>query len=1021
MSGQYPKRLIEVDLPIARISAQARREKSIGPLSKLHIWWARRPLVACRAVILASLWPDPVDLSKWGQEETDVPAPPGCKPGEGVVIRPGRFLSTARDCMARWAKTGLANASAQSASRLVAIQKNPGHLDNPGVLRETLLDFIADFADWDRSQDRDYVDIARALVQAAHEALGGEVGSRPLVVDPFAGGGAIPVEALRVGADCFASDLNPVAVLLNKTATEYIPRYGKQLRDDVEKWGAWIKREAAKELTELYPNDPDGGMPIAYLWAKTIRCEGPSCGVEVPIFRGARLSKGRDETARLVLSAKRGSRGSRVDIKVLITSDTPKEDLGGTVRRGSVTCPVCGFTLQRTRVETVAKAGGLGERLLAIVLGKPGHPGRVYRSASKRDEDCFRIAAARLLTLEATLPDGLSTVPTERLPYLRSIFNVHVYGITTWAQLFNERQLFAAVTFSRLARLTYHLAERESGDSELASAVATVLALAVDRQINALNRTCYWNSTGQKMQAGFARQAIPMFWDYCEASPFGSSVGSWDSMVDCVLSVFDSVGWATTPAKVTQASATHHPLPDESVDAVITDPPYYDAVPYADLSDFFYVWLRRMLREIHPSLFTSELSPKQQEVVQLAERNPVYAYKTRENFETLMTISLAEARRIAKVSSLTVIVFAHQSTTGWEAMLTALIAAGWIVTASWPIDTEMPTRVRARNSAVLASSVHLVCRPRKRLGGTVLEDEIGDWRDILRELPGRMHEWMPRLAAEGVVGADAIFACLGPALEIFSRYSQVEKISGEVVTLKEYLEQVWAAVAKEALSMIFADADATGFEADARLTAMWLWTLNAGKTDTANGEEAEEDEAEDESEAGQRKVRTGGFVLEYDAARKIAQGLGAHLEDLGSLVEVTGQTARLLPVGERTRHLFGREAGPSAADGQARRKKPRQGNLFEELEAFEIGARVAGSDVQGLRAGGTVLDRVHQSMILFGAGRGEALKRFLIEDGVGKDGRFWRLADALAALYPRGTDERRWVEGVLARKKGLGF
>src|SRR5271166_5837292 len=233
-------------------------------------------------------------------------------------------------------------------------------------------------------------------------------------------------------------------------------------------------------------------------------------------------------------------------------------------------------------------------------------------------------------------------------------------------------------------------------------------------------------------------------------------------------------------------------------------------------------------------------------------------------------------------------------------MLAALISAGWTISASWPIDTERNVRIRARNSAVLGSSIHLVCRPRETITGTMIV-QTGDWRDVLAELPGRIHEWMPRLAEEGVVGADAIFACLGPALEIFSRYSRVEKASGEAVTLKEYLEQVWAAVAKEALTMVFQGADATGFEADARLTAMWLWTLQAGDADDANGGSTEEDEGNEEPEGGAKNSKTGGFMLEFDAARKIAQGLGASLEHLGSLVEVSGEQARLLSVGERAR------------------------------------------------------------------------------------------------------------------------
>ena len=302
------------------------------------------------------------------------------------------------------------------------------------------------------------------------------------------------------------------------------------------------------------------------------------------------------------------------------------------------------------------------------------------------------------------------------------------------------------------------------------------------------------------------------------------------------------------------------------------------------------------------------------------------------------------------------------------------------------------------------------------------QTQLAIWRAVLRELPVRIHEWMPRLAMEGVVGADAIFACLGPALEIFSRYSRVEKASGERVELREYLEQVWAAIAREALSMIFEDADTTGLEEDARLTAMWLWSLstsaNGGNgagstTDDDKGDSADED---DEAErTGKAKPRAG-FSLEFDAARKIAQGLGAHLEDLGSVVEIKGDQARLLPVAERTRHLFGKDAERAPA---RRTKKQQQLTLFEELEAAEKDA--GWGDVGLPSAGETTLDRMHQAMVLFTAGRSEALKRFLVEEGIGRDTRFWKLAQSLSALYPTGTDEKRWVDGVLARKKGLGF
>lgn len=271
------------------------------------------------------------------------------------------------------------------------------------------------------------------------------------------------------------------------------------------------------------------------------------------------------------------------------------------------------------------------------------------------------------------------------------------------------------------------------------------------------------------------------------------------------------------------------------------------------------------------------------------------------------------------------------------------------------------------------------------------------------------------LADEGVVGADAIFACLGPALEIFSRYSRVEKASGEEVKLGEYLEQVWAAVAREALSVILEDADASGLEPDARLTAMWLWTLSSGTTTNVQGA-AREDEETDETEAASPTETVTGYSLEYDAARKIAQGLGANLEKLHSVVEIKGNNARLLPVTERAKYLFGSD---EARIPEQKRKKQAQLNMFATLNMVEeeegLGATTAP------KAGSTVLDRIHQSMILFATGRGDALKRFLVEDGVGQAQRFWRLAQALSALYPSGSDEKRWVDGVLARKKGLGF
>ena len=797
--------------------------------------------------------------------------------------------------------------------------------------------------------------------------------------------------------------------MLNKVLVEYIPRYGAELEDLLRQEGDRIGSIAKKLLLPFYPQSNQRSTSIAYLWAKTLRCEGPCCGVEIPLLRSLWLEKKGASSAYLEFKLMNVESCSTLDVEVVTVQNGGKPG-DGTVKRGSVECPACSHVIPRVRVQEIAQAGNLGERLIAVVSTMAGIRGRIYRSPNERELEAIEHATEKLSDFEAEKFAGISTIPDEDLPYLRSIFNVHVYGVRKWVSMFNDRQLVACITFARLVRESFEYLLRKGVPDKLIEAVCILLALAADRQINALNRTCYWNSTGAKMQAGFARQAIPMFWDYCEANPFGGSVGSWDSMLKCVLQSFDVLSGVSQNGTAQCASATDHPLPDDSVDAVITDPPYYDAVPYADLSDFFYVWLRRMIGGIYPDLFATDLSPKELEIVQLAERNPKYAFKTRERFESLMTCALTECRRIAKHDSVSVVVFAHQRTAGWEALLSSLIHAGWVVTASWPIDTEMPTRVRASNSAVLASSIHLTCRPRENVSGELITDEIGDWRDVLAELPKRIHDWLPRLAEERVVGADAIFACIGPALEIYSRYSSVEKASGEKVPLKEYLEEVWAAISREALSMIFEGADASGFEEDARLTAMWLWTLRT------NFENVKEMEGKEEEKV--KSLR--GYSLEYDAARKIAQGLGAHLENLSHLVEVKGDTATLLTAGARTRYLFGKDAAYVPKGRKRKLDKQMKLGFEEELKELEEESGDWIIDLSG-GAGSTVLDQLHQCMILFGAGRGEALRRFLVDDAIGHNPLFWRLAQALSALYPTGTDEKRWVDGVLARKKGLGF
>lgn len=1014
----YPKRLIEVDLPIKRISFYARKEKDsrCGHIPRLHIYPAARPLAACRAVMCASLWPDPGDNN--------------C---------PQMFINAAKDEMIKWANKYIHLLSAESYKNFIKLQKSATTDINGTLLRTLLLDFIADYSNWNNSSNNQFINTSRLLTKIAHESLGNHNGTNPILVDPFAGGGAIPLEGLRVGAESYASDTNPLALLINRVILRYAPKYGDMLADEIDRWGKTVNKEAELVLSKYYPNVSAGVTPIAYLWARTVLSEAPeneSYPVEVPLIRTMWLSKKgertalrwvKDETNKVKTEVVEILYANGKTIKVrrpLLEIFSPKsaaEVPKGTVSRNSATCPVSGYTTPASNVQKqlIERQGGaIDARLYCVVGVRIGRTGRVYSAPTVEQENAYQLAVKDYLSNKEVTENGLEIFPNEYLPVMSGVFNAPLYGHSTWGSLFNARQLIALNVYIKLARQRISTAIKS--DKEFGTALAAVLGIAIDRLADLNASLCVWQLSTPNTAHVFGRWALPMIMDYGEVNPLAGAGGSPESAVWRIAAALKEISKGIhSQGEVIFASADQHPLPDDSTDIFFTDPPYYNAIPYADISDFFYVWLKRTIGDVFPDLFDSVLTNKENEICEMSGWDPVrYSHKDKLFFESKMTQAADHARRYLKPSGIGIVVFAHKTTAGWEAMLQSLIDAGWVITASWPIDTEMASRLRAKNSAALASSVHLVCRPREDSNGSLV-NKVGDWRDILQELPQRIHEWMPRLAQEGIVGADAIFACLGPALEIFSQYSVVEKASGDIVPLREYLEQIWSVVAKEAMNMIFIGSDASGFEEDARLTAMWLWTLFAGISDNENSEDPSEQENDDDDDSGKSKKTSGGFSLEYDAARKIAQGLGAHLDKLRSLVEVKGDTARLLPVEERAIFLFGKDSGQSPEKKKKKESSP-QLDLFKVLGIDDTTEQEW--DVKSAaKIGESVLDRLHQSMILFAAGRGEALKRFLVEDGVGRDQRFWRLAQAFSALYPAATDEKRWVDGVLARKKGLGF
>ena len=976
------RRLVEVDFPIAEVSRHAAREKSIrhGHPSTLHLWWARRPLASSRAVLLALLLPDPCDSA--------------C---------PEAFKRKACDILRE-------------------VQQQPG---SDAALRKALLSFIGAFANWEMAADDTYLRVARNLVEAGH---GREA---PLVVDPFAGGGSIPLEALRLGCEAFASDLNPVACLILKVMLEDLPRHGQGLAEELRRVGDDVKRQAKSELADLYPPDPDGATPIAYLWARTVRCEAPNCGAEIPLLRSLWLCRKPRRKRALRYRVERRQDDPPVVQFEVFAPRTDDEVAGGTVARARATCLCCATVLppERVRFQLAAQRGGAdvvfdadglragGARMTAVVTLRSGEIGRHYRLPTDADYAAVRRAQERVASIldewKQAGTKGLCPVPDEPTPAgggsgAGRAFSVQRYGMLRWGDLFTARQKAALITVA-------HAIKHSSRETN--HAMREVLSAVMSRVADKCAALVYWHDSREFVDHVFARQALAAQWNTAEA-PVLSDVG-FDGALKWVCKVVEADA-STNTGQVQLADATAHPLPDQSASVWFTDPPYYDAVPYADLSDFFLVWLKRTLPD-HPLLQDpfdpdNPLSPKAREAVQDETKQQDGRAKDRQWFEETMARAFAEGRRVLADDGVGSVVFAHKTTEGWEALLAGMIRGGWTITGSWPIATEMATRLRARDSAALATSVHLICRPRPE------DAPVGDWADVLRELPGRVADWMERLQGEGIRGADLVFACIGPALEIYSRFRAVETAEGRSVGLPEYLEKVWEVVGRAALETVLGTAEARArngmagaLEEDARLTALFLWTVQA--TEAVGGDDKEADDDENTNAAAAAK----GLNLPFDVVRRFAQPMGIDLDRwTGRIVDQVKGVVRLLPVAERAKDLLGEAGAGAAAEWiEADPHAGLQQSLFPEWNAAPKRS-VRGRGKKGILDGdaelqavdATTLDRIHAAMLLQANGHANALRALIkAEQERGPD--FLRLANALSALYPRGSREKRLLDAML--------
>ncbi len=917
------RRFIEESFPVKEVSIESAREKNIrhGHISTLHIWWARRPLASSRATNYAALIPAPENVEEWDRKRQ----------------------------------------------------------------------FIAEFSKWENSLNKTMIQQARKDILAANN------GKPPRVLDPFGGGGAIPLEALRLGCETYSNDLNPVAVLIQKCTLEYPQRYGRPqkrkvkagfmgaemhgeeevnpLLEDVKRWGAWVLEQAKAEIGQFYPEDPDGSIPVGYIWARTIPCQNHRCGAEIPLMRQFWLAKKDKKKVSLFPYA----RGNEVCFKVVGTGYDPMPegfDPGqGTVSRAVAICPVCGSTVDAKTTRRLFQEGRSGEKMVAVVLHKPGVTGKRYRIAEDGDLAIFEAAKDALKEKRETLMGqwGMDPVPDEPLPYMSGVFNVPLYGINTWGELFNARQKLALITFAEKVRQAYgemRNAERGTRNAEVkdrgqkadvgdqvseeyAKAVVGYLGLGLDRLADFGSTLCLLNVTGGRgVVHTFGRQALPMAWDYAESNPFNHTGAGWPTACEKNEKWIDHASFKSSSIPdVKQGTATSLPYPDNHFDAIFTDPPYYFNVPYADLSDFFYVWLKRTIGEVYPELFSTPLSPKRNEIVQMAHWDSNrYPEKRQLWFEQMLTRAFQEIHRVLRPDGIAVIVYAHKSTEGWETLINSLLDSGLIMTGAWPLNTEMAGRLRAQESATLASSIYIVARKMKR-------QATGFFNEVREELKQHLNRKLERLWQEGIGGADFFIAAIGSAIEVFGKYEKVMDYEGNIVRADRMLGDVRRIATDYAVRQILHNGFSEEISDLTRFYVLYRWNY-------------------------------GGVKVPFDEARKLAQSCSI---DLASEWNRPGFIQK--------DKEFVKVLGP-----HERSFSKKQEDLF-------------GGGVQSNHA--ELVDVLHQVLLFWEKGKRDRMVRLLQDSGYGERESFFRVAQAISETLPNENKEKKLLDGFLAGRERL--
>jgi putative DNA methylase len=753
------KKLIEVALPLEAINKASAREKSIrhGHPSTLHLWWARRPLAACRAVIFTSLVDDPDDEN----------APP-------------EFVEACRKL-----RKG-ANANVE---------------DTP---RQRLFDFIELLVQWESTTDEEVIETARELIRLSTD------GNPPPLLDPFAGGGSIPLEAQRLGLEAHASDLNPVAVMINKALIEIPPRFANMppvnprdrekigaqtgwkgaqgLAADVRYYGEWMRERAWERIGHLYPKGPNGETVIAWIWARTVKCPNPACSAQMPLVSSFWLSKKKGRKVWVVPHIDHIAKAVRFEVHAGngAPPDPPKQGRGAKFR-----CLVCDEIAPDQHIKDEGMAGHMGAQLMAIVTESDRQ--RNYYPPTPKHEQIAQKAEP-------------IWIPTGELAGDKRAIWCPLYGLTDIADLFTSRQLTTLTTFSDLvseAREQVHtdaivaglsddnvpLRESGAGARAYAEAVGVYLAFAVDKITTTNTSIASWQTSPTRLTQAFSRQAIPMKWDFAEANPFGNAAGDYRLAIDSLTRVVDNLN-GLSDGSSRQQDATQLVRDDAII--VSTDPPYYDAIGYADLSDYFYVWMRQSLREVFPEIFGTLLVPKVPELVAIPYRFDGDKAEAESFFEKGLAQTFANVRRFAPYDYPLTVYYAFKqqevlaegaSSTGWETILEALIQTGFSIRGTWPVRTELTGNLK-KNVNALASSIVLVCRPRPDDAPQTSRREFVN--ALRRELP----EALRNMQSGSIAPVDLAQASIGPGMAIYSRYRRVLEADGSPMTVRTALQLI---------------------------------------------------------------------------------------------------------------------------------------------------------------------------------------------------------------------------------------